>query len=294
MLKSWKLGKLFGIEVYLHWTFLLLPTVLFFRTLPLGGFGLAVFAALLILAIFACVLMHEFGHALMARRFGILTRDITLYPIGGVAPLERMSRRPWEEFCIALAGPAVNVAIALVLCTVLGLVLALNWQALPQLYGPSGFLTQLLFANGFLVIFNMIPAFPMDGGRVLRALLASRWGHLRATELAARLGLCLSCLFMLVGMLSLLVPGVEPIPMLILVGGFVFVVGQQELAMVRHREAVRRAEPLDVLPADASVLHDSPAPARPGFTGFIWDRQAGRWVQWRDGRPVLTISVEPR
>src|SRR5438477_3339959 len=114
MLRSWKLGRLCGIEIYLHWTFFLLPLYVFLMTMG-RGVPLAVFYAVAVPFIFPCVILHELGHALMARRFGIRTRDITLYPIGGGASLERMSEQPLEEFCIAVAGPLVNVAIVVLL-----------------------------------------------------------------------------------------------------------------------------------------------------------------------------------
>src|SRR5436309_2096354 len=112
MFSSWKLGKAFGIDVFIHWTFLLLPIWVLFSNLGAGGPVLAVYALALVLTLFGCVVLHELGHAMAARRFGIRTRDITLYPIGGVARLERMSEKPGEEFWIAVAGPAVNLAIA--------------------------------------------------------------------------------------------------------------------------------------------------------------------------------------
>src|SRR5207237_3760644 len=112
---SWKLGRAFGINIYVHWSFLLLVAFALYRNWSIGGQRLAIFGLIVLFAAFACVVLHELGHALMARHFGIPTRDITLYPIGGVARLERMSERPWEEFCIAVAGPAVNVVIAAVL-----------------------------------------------------------------------------------------------------------------------------------------------------------------------------------
>src|SRR6266446_5240096 len=115
MFRSWKLGTAFGIGIYVHWTFLLLPLYLVFSGGGPGHGPAVAYILALIAAVFGCVVLHELGHALTARRFGIGTRDITLYPIGGVARLERMSERPWEEFWIAVAGPAVNVGIAAVL-----------------------------------------------------------------------------------------------------------------------------------------------------------------------------------
>src|SRR5262249_29082496 len=141
-----------------------------------SGLPAAVYLATLMVGLFGCVLLHELGHALMARQFGIATRDITLYPMGGVARLERMSERPWEEFCIAVAGPLVNVVIAASLALVfllLGLPLAGLGLTQRAWVSPEVSLLRDLFAvNVGLVLFNLLPAFPMDGGRVLRALLA--------------------------------------------------------------------------------------------------------------------------
>ncbi|MEO6808403.1 MAG: site-2 protease family protein [Isosphaeraceae bacterium] len=176
---SWKLGRVAGIDLFLHPTFLLL---LIFAAVSGGGF----WAVALTVAVFVCVLLHEFGHALTARGFGIETEDITIYPIGGLARLRRMPRSPKAELLITLAGPAVNVVIAAALASVLMLVLAVG-------SGPSGALIasavgQLMWINVGLAVFNMLPIFPMDGGRVLRAGLSAWLGRVRATEIAVTLG----------------------------------------------------------------------------------------------------------
>jgi len=185
MRMSWKLGQVAGIDVYLHPTFfllLLLPQVL------QGGIP----AALLVFAVFGCLLLHELGHALMARRFGIETDDITLSPIGGVARLRRMPKAPGAELLIALAGPAVNVLIVLALAGLymLGTLIGL-WAMLPV----QEFLIVLMVANIVLVAFNLVPAFPMDGGRVLRALLSGWLGRTKATTIAAGIGRVLALTF---------------------------------------------------------------------------------------------------
>ncbi|AGA26260.1 site-2 protease family protein [Singulisphaera acidiphila] len=185
MQSSWKLGRWAGIDVYLHSTFML---ILAYAGMVLGGFP----AILLVVAAFSCVLLHEFGHALMARRFGIETEDITLYPIGGVARLRRMPKSPGAEMAIALAGPAVNVVIAAILALVLGLGL-FDGPGTPVILGA--FAMNLLSINIVLVLFNMIPAFPMDGGRVLRAALSGWLGRVRATMIAASIGRGLATLF---------------------------------------------------------------------------------------------------
>ncbi len=177
---SWKLGRVAGIKLYLHPTFLLV-------LLP----GITPFSPLLTLSLFGCVLLHELGHAFMARQFGIETLDITLYPIGGVARLERMPRAPGAELLIALAGPAVNFAIVAAL---LGLE-SLKIGGFESGLGRGSFFGVLMLANLVLGAFNLIPAFPMDGGRVLRALLSGWLGRIQATSIAASIGRGLALLF---------------------------------------------------------------------------------------------------
>jgi Zn-dependent protease len=280
MFRSFKLGKAFGIPLYLHPTFLLLPLYALFLSRH-DGLGSILFGQVLLLSIFGCVLLHELGHALMARFFGIATRDITLYPIGGVARLESMGHRPHEELLIALAGPAVNLAIVLLLTPLVGLAFlttALSSPAAAALHGPEGgllsvfttYLTGLWLGNGVLLLFNLVPAFPMDGGRVLRAILAMRMNHLRATEIAATVGLF--------GAGALAFLGLVWSPSLLLVAAFVAFAGQAEVAALRRRELERRME-VEVLPA---VVH----PRLSRFTGLFWDRDNQVWVRWIDGQQV--------
>lgn len=227
---SWKIGTLVGIELRIHVTFLLL----------LGWVGAShwmngksVDAALngvgFILALFACVLLHELGHSLAARKYGIPTRDITLLPIGGVARLERMPEKPGQELWVALAGPAVNVLIAAVLFVWLSA--THGWAPLSQLNVAAGpFLERLLVANVWLVLFNLIPAFPMDGGRVLRAVVASRMEYVRATQIAAGVGQGLALVFGLIGLFSN--------PMLLFVALFVWIGASQEASATQMKAAM--------------------------------------------------------
>lgn len=290
MLRAWRVGNVFGIGIYIHWSLLLLPFIVGFLHWSHGESEIALLVTLLIPPVFGCVLLHELGHALMAKWFGILTRDITLYPIGGVARLERIIGSPWEEFWISLAGPAVNVVIA-ILVWILIPILDISLQ--PQLQDYSlgeGLIAGLFFSNVTLVLFNMLPAFPMDGGRVLRAFLSLGIGRLAATEVAAFLGMILAGLLVFHPIFSLVLAVLfgGPLgfnPLLSLVGLFVFFAGQQELAVVRYLEG-REEGPLDVLPVIPSAISPSAIPAEPAFTGFTWDRKAHVWIEWRLGQPI--------
>ncbi len=225
-----KLGRYFGIDVYLHFTFLLLLGLIGAAHWLTGRtVGAALGGVLFFSAIFLCVLLHEFGHALAARRFGIGTKDIVLLPIGGVARLERMPERPLQEFWIAVAGPAVNVVIAGALG--LGLMLTGGWVSWSELSTTTGsFAERLLVVNLFLVLFNLLPAFPMDGGRVLRSLLALRLDHARATRIAGRIGQGMAVLFALVGVLTNF--------MLLIIALFVWLGAAREMSAAGTRSAL--------------------------------------------------------
>lgn len=184
---SFTLGSIRGTAVKVHFTFLLLLAWYALKGYRFGGAEQAMWMVILLLALFACVLLHEFGHITMAARFGVRTPDVILLPIGGLARLERIPEQPRQEFLIALAGPAVTLAIIIVL----GLVIDVRGPAVVDLVltGNARNLREMLFAvNVWLLGFNLLPAFPMDGGRVLRALLARRMGLPRATRIAATIG----------------------------------------------------------------------------------------------------------
>ena len=198
---SFPIGRLLGSEIRVHVTFFLLLAWIGIAHYQQGGAAAAVDGILFIIAIFACVVAHEFGHALAARRYGIKTPDITLLPIGGLARLERMPEKPSQEIVVALAGPAVNVVIAVVLILVMNA--QFDIEALQRLENPAvSFMVRLASVNVFLVLFNLIPAFPMDGGRVLRAILATRYPRKRATNIAARIGQALAFGFGFLGLMS--------------------------------------------------------------------------------------------
>jgi len=230
---SWsiRIGRFFGIDVFLHFTFLLVLGFLTVAYWMAERDALKVAEGVLFfLAIFLCVLLHEYGHALMARRYGVRTRDITLLPIGGLARLERIPQEPVQELWIALAGPAVNVVIAGLLA--LGLTIGNAWQPFGHLTPVAGgFAERLLVLNLFLVLFNMLPAFPMDGGRVVRSLLAMRLGFARATRIAATLGQGMAFLFALIGLLA-------PQPMLLLIALFVWIGAAQEAGAAQFKSSL--------------------------------------------------------
>ncbi len=222
------LGNYLGIGLYVHWTFALLVIYVAFSASTEGGLGM-VYGVSQLLGVFLCVTLHEYGHALAARQFGIPTLDITLLPIGGVARLERMPRIPWQELLVAVAGPAVNVVIATVLWfsfvawgprdlidVLAGRPVdeAAMQYAVTLLTEPSliGFAVTMLIVNTMLVLFNMIPAFPMDGGRVFRSILAMMIDYRMATAVASRVGLICAAL-----MAGYAVYWGHPIPVLIAV-----------------------------------------------------------------------------
>ncbi|MGB8983463.1 MAG: site-2 protease family protein [Anaerolineales bacterium] len=227
---QWKLGTFAGIDVFVHATFLLLiGWIGYSHWLEYESWAKVAEGVLFILALFLCVVLHEYGHALTARRYGVKTRDITLYPIGGVARLERMPEKPIEELWVALMGPAVNVVIAALLFAYL---FATNGLVpLTDLTVASGsFLGRLMTVNISLVLFNLIPAFPMDGGRVLRALLAMRMDYVRATQIAANVGQGLAFLLGLIGLFNN--------PFLLFIAFFVWIGASQEASMVQMRNTI--------------------------------------------------------
>jgi Zn-dependent protease len=283
MLRSWKIATAFGIGIYIHWSFLIVPAIVFAVTRK-EGFETAVLSAIAVVLLFGCIVLHELGHALTARHYGIPTRDITLTPIGGIARLERMTEQPWEELWIALAGPAVNVVIAVLLFAVF--VPTYLLLGAPKEDWPFGLqlLGAVMLLNIGVVFFNMLPAFPMDGGRVLRAVLSMNMDRLRATEIAARIGMVLALLIALLGLIQL-----NPLPAL--VGLFVIFVGRQELAALRYRASREWPTSVSVQRADSYTAPGPLLPPEPNFSGFTWDRRGGVWVQWREGRPVHTCWV---
>jgi Zn-dependent protease/CBS domain-containing protein len=229
---SLNIGSLGGTEIRIHVTFLLFLIwigAIYYRQ---GGADAAWQGTIFIALLFLCVLLHELGHVFAARRYGVQTRDVTLWPFGGIASMERMPEKPSQELIVALAGPAVNVVIAATLLLWLGP--RFNAETLTQIDNPAvSMAAKVAGANIILVVFNMIPAFPMDGGRVLRALLAMRMGNARATEVAATIGQGFAVVF---GVL-----GIFYNPMLIIIAVFIFLAASGEAAQAQLRAVAQGA-----------------------------------------------------
>jgi Zn-dependent protease len=239
-----KVGRFYGIDVHIHWTFWLLILLYLYLVAKSGQVAEGLIGLSLVLAAFFCILLHEYGHSLAARYFGIRTLDITLTPIGGVARLERLPEKPMQELVVAIAGPLVNVAIAGLLWLVILFGIGSDWAA-PSVVIEGGPLGQLLALNLILVAFNMLPAFPMDGDRVLRSLLALKFGFIRATEIAARIGRWMSLVFAIWGIWTMN-------PLLVILAAFVFITGTIELFHAKIRSLQRSSSPFGNSPDGAS------------------------------------------
>ena len=260
---SWRIAKIRGIEVKIHATFML---ALVWGAFIWGGGRPQgwLYGAFLTLALFTIVLAHEFGHAIVAQRYGIHVHDIVLLPIGGVARLNRMPDKPSQELAVALAGPAVNLGLALIVSPFLVLGVLSHMRAgygfgLPPLAQPGllNFAAFLVVVNVSLLVFNMVPAFPMDGGRVLRALLAFKLPYGRATSIAANVGRLFAVAF---GIFAFTTGNVS----LALVAMFVFFAAGAELQEVTQRESLRGLTVSEVVDSQAPVFPAS----LPAFTAF--------------------------
>jgi len=248
---SIRIARVAGTEVKIHLTFLLLLAWIWYMHYRIGGTAEAWEGVFFVLLLFGCVLLHEFGHVFAARYYGIPTPDITLLPIGGVARLQRMPDKPVEELVVAAAGPLVNVVIAAVLFLILGRISDPEHAA--HLEDPRiDLMSRLASVNVMLVLFNLIPAFPMDGGRVLRALLAMRLPYARATQIAATVGQGLAFVFGFVGLFYN--------PLLIFIAIFIYMGASAEASQAQIRDLATGTPVSEAmmthfvtLPADARI-----------------------------------------
>ena len=248
---SVKIGKFLGIDVFIHWTFLILIAWIVILQLRTNGDLSHILTAVgFILVLFLCVTLHEYGHALAARRYGIKTKHITLLPIGGIAMLEKMPEKPAQELVVALAGPLVNFVIA----AVLFIYLYASGQPLfdaqfTTLPSADNFVQNLLKINLALAVFNLIPAFPMDGGRVLRAILALKLNRVLATRIAARTGQFIAILFVFWGLFSN--------PFLVFIGIFIFLAAQAEATFTQTHSMLSNTSVSDVTMRNYTTLDEN-------------------------------------
>jgi Zn-dependent protease/CBS domain-containing protein len=241
---AFKIGRVAGIDLKVHWTFfLLLAFYAFAGYQGSGSLTNALVTALIIVALFVCVVLHEYGHSLVAQRLGIEIQDITVLPIGGVARLKSLPERPWDEVKIAIAGPLVNVVLAPIFFAI-ALLLGAGPFDIANIVQGGNSLGQIFAYLGFinvgLVVFNLIPAFPLDGGRVLRGLLATRLGVVRATDVSAAIGQFFAAAFFLIGLLG-------GNFLLALVAVFIFFGATGEAQMVRQHEQTHGLKVSDVM-----------------------------------------------
>lgn len=270
--QRFRLGTFLGIDLFVHWTFGLLIAYVVYLSWDYGS-EMITFAVAQLLAVFLCVTLHEYGHAMAARRYGVGTHDITLLPIGGVARLNRIPRVASQEFVIAVAGPAVNVVIATLLGGLLFLVeggdfyeplLAIAFEetsaetlseidstATIEFANPTAldFVGSILLINVMLIVFNLIPAFPMDGGRVLRSLLAMIMPYVKATRWAQRIGIVCAML-----MAAFALSNDPPSLVMILIAGFIAFAGLSEVRQVELRDAVEGLRVGDVMTTQPPVV----------------------------------------
>lgn len=281
---SLTIGKIFGVKIEIHWTFLILVAWIF-----LAGRSIqeSVWALAFIGTVFICVVLHELGHALAARRYGISTRSITLLPIGGVAQLSRIPDKPLQELVVAIAGPLVNIAIAAVLLLPMSHLLNRHGLAgLMEAINGENFLMNLFMINLSLALFNLIPAFPMDGGRILRAVLNLKLSKIQATRIAARFGQVLAVGFIILFITSSQIANTSP--SLLLIAIFVFFGAQAELkgtviASLLDNHAVSEATIRDFGRLD---VDDGVEKA----VGLLLNSSHHEFVIFDDGSPVGTLG----
>ena len=280
---SLKLGKVAGIGLFIHWTFSILLLFIIYINYKSGHDAKQIiWSVLFILSIFITVILHELGHALAAKKYDINTKDITLLPIGGLARLEKIPEKPSEELVVAFAGPLVNIAIA----GVIGLFITIPNDPeilLAQLSGginATNFLLNFFLVNFWLALFNLIPAFPMDGGRVLRAILAFKLERNVATKIAARIGQ-----FIAIGFIIL---GVFINPFLILIGIFVIIAAQIETDYTESKYRIKGYKVRDILMTHYLTIESEETLAT--AVKMLLDSQSRHFLVTQNSQPIGTLN----
>lgn len=279
---SFKLGNIAGIGIFIHWTFSLLIAYIIFSNYRAGhNAGQIVWSVIFILSIFITVFLHELGHALAAKRYNVKTKDITILPIGGLARLESIPEKPKEELIVAIAGPAVNIALALI--TGLFITIPGVKDLTIQLTGgvnQSNFFLNFFIVNIWLAVFNLIPAFPMDGGRVLRALLAMKFQRHIATNIAARIGQLLAVGFVFLGFFST--------PFLVFIGLFIFLGAQAEATYTQAKSMLAGYKVKDALMKEYKAIagHETIKTA----VQLLLNGQCKNFLVMENDQPVGTLN----
>jgi Zn-dependent protease len=274
------IGRVFGITLRLHVTFLIFLAFIAYGGFTEEGLNGAGWSVAMFVSIFACIAFHELGHSVVAQQLGVQVKSITLLPIGGVAALHSIPENPWHEIAITVAGPMVNAAIACVLIPITGI--PSHWLLVAMPHDMHGLLLTLAQANVTLFLFNFIPAFPMDGGRLLRACLALVLSYRQATTIAAMVGQGLAILFVLVGLKISF--------WLVVIGAFIFMGADGEERIVRIRSVLHDLDVEDVMSRDFAVL----SPADPVARGIELIYQTGQddFPVIQDGQ-LLGIATRP-
>jgi Zn-dependent protease len=292
LFRSLKIGRVAGFDVSLHWTMWFLPVFILVRGLFLYPADEALLQTVLVFGVYVCLVFHEFGKVMMARCLELPIRDIVLYPIGGTARLTIVSERPWKEIWVAAAGPMMDLLVCAALSGgfwSLGLTLSPHLDT-TQPYAET-FFNRLFWLNVLLAIVHVVPAFPMDGGRIFRGALALSAQRFRATEVAAMLSSFIAILFLVAGMIW-----IGTVWWLIPMGIIIHLSGQQELMSVRYFSWIQdpafgslHRSP-EMVPVDQLFDEDS-YPREANFSGLVWNPRNRLWIVWRNGHPVSANAL---
>ena len=280
MKNSLLLGKIFGIKLYVHWTFSLLIAYVIWSAWS-AGLGLILWSIALLISVSICIVLHELGHALTAKKFRVPTKHVILLPIGGVAQLESLPKKPKQEMIIALAGPLVSLLLVIVIAPLIDIHKLLSISSLLS-FTPTNFLFFLAAVNFWLAIFNLIPAFPMDGGRVLRAFLAMYVDYDKATKVASGIG-------KLIG-LTMVISGFYLNPILVFIGIFVIMAGKYEAVATTTFHFLSKHKVGDIVLKDIPVLESNLLVK--AAADQLLRTQNRNFVVTAKGQPVGSISRE--
>jgi len=293
LFRSLKFGCVLGIDIFLHWTMWMLPLFILGRAIVLYDPTEAVLQIALVFGIYVGLLLHMMAHLAIAQWVELGIRDVTLYPIGESIRLSEVSERPWKEIRVAIAGPIVYVVIALAIA---GVFVAMGLWLTPRPDSPEPsyverYFNRLFWLNLFLAILQVLPAFPMDGGRIFRGALALTSQRLRSTEVSSMLSSLIALLFLIFGMVW-----ISWAWWMIAMGIIIHVSGQQELMTVRYFASLQMPE--SPLPTGSPILvpmeqlfDEETRPREPNFTGVTWNPKNRLWIVWRNGQPVSANAL---